>query len=65
MLIYALNPPIKKFYDMKQNFSEIVYRPLVKSVYQKKNSLFSQPKLMLWVTQRTVNIIWVRKNLQF
>ena len=33
-----------------------VYRPLVKSAYQKNNFLISQPKHMLWVLKRTVSM---------
>ena len=33
-----------------------IFRPLVKSAYQKNNFLISQPKHMLWVLKRTVSM---------
>ena len=40
--------------DILINNAGTTYRPLVKSVYQKKRILISQPKHMLWILQRTV-----------
>ena len=42
-----------------------LFRPLVKSVYQKNNFLISQPKHMLWVLKRTVSMrlfFWAPKT---
>ena len=36
---------------------EPLYRPLVKSAYQKINFLISQPKHMLWVLKRMVSYV--------
>ena len=68
-MVYTLADPADETMHMKfhqgllnalkfpvSTYECLIYRPLVKWVYQKINFLISQPKHMLWVLKRTVSM---------